>query len=204
MYCIDCGTVNPENAQCCLKCGRDLKRPQDQAKTEVDIALAARAPGEVQKAPAGLLTTRLLSIAAIAAIAIMVPIGYMTMQLRTALPVLTRSAAPAIDEGPGLGLAPAERPEVIAGDVARKANAGKARVALEQHYAEYGAYPESLEALDPRTLGFVPNAETYAYQLLRDGRDYRLEVVLQSHVVSGADIVKEGDLTKLVITGAGN
>ena len=204
MYCSDCGTVNPKNTQCCFKCGHDLERSEKEEKSEVDIALAARTGGVRYTSSPGTLTTRIVIVAGIAAIVVMIPIFFMTAQLKTALPVLTREGKPALEQdGAGLGLAPPERPEVIADDVRRKANAAKARVALEQHFAEVGGYPDSLDELSAQTLGFIPDPEVYIYESLDDAHDFRLEVYLRSAVVSGTDVVKEGDITKLVITGMG-
>ncbi len=215
MYCSDCGTVNPAHAEYCLKCGRELGKPKPIEKSEVDIALAARPVSGASSGPSGLLTSRFLVMILAGAVLLLGPMVFMNMQVREILPDYeardaakppydpTAGEAGAADFDSGLGLAPTLRPQVIAQDIARKANAAKARVALAQHFAEYGLFPDTLDDLGAGYLGFVPDPDVYTYQVLDEGLDFQFEVILASDSVSGADIVKEGDVTKLVFTGAG-
>jgi len=213
MYCSDCGTVNPDSAQYCLKCGRELGRPKPVEKNEVDIVLVSRPAAGAYAGPSGRLTSRLLVLLLVGAVLLLAPMVFVNMRVGEILPDYeARDAAKppynstmgregAADFESGLGLAPTIRPAVIALDVAKKANAAKARVALAQHFSEYGVFPDTLDDLGAEYLGFVPDPDVYTYQVLDDGFDFRLEVLLASDVVSGADVVKEGDVTKLVITG---
>lgn len=200
MYCQNCGTVNQSGLEKCAKCGHELRK-QDKV-SEVDMALAARAQvkkhgGSSSGIPMGLV----LGLIVITAL-ILVPIVLMTAQLKNRFPVLTRSTdKPAVDQGPGFGLAPKESPEVINRDAGRKSNALKARNALEQYYSSYDRYPDALSEVDGAVLGFIPDS-SYKYEALAGGKDFRLEIALESQIVSGADIMHDDTGTKLVVTGS--
>ncbi len=213
MYCSDCGTVNPAHAEHCLKCGRELGKPKPVEKSEVDIALAARPVSGTHTGPSGRFTSRLLIMLLAGAVLLLGPMVFMNMQVSEILPdYAARDAAKppydpaageagAADFDSGLGLAPTLSPQIIAQDVAKKSNAAKARVALAQHFAERGFFPDTLDDLGSGYLGFVPDPDVYTYQVLNEGLDFRFEVILASDVVSGADVVKDGDVTKLIFTG---
>lgn len=215
MYCSDCGTVNPEDARQCTKCGRELGRSKPTEKSEVDIALASRSTTGSHAGPSGRLTGRFLVMILLGTALLLGSMIAMNMRVADILPDYAArdaakppydpnaGAAQNADFDSGLGLAPRARPEVIAKDAAKKANANKARAALAQRFAEYGVFPDTLDELGARSLGFVPDPGVYVYQVLADGSDFRLEVLLASDVVSGTNVIKEGAVTKLVITGAG-
>jgi hypothetical protein len=101
-----------------------------------------------------------------------------------------------------LGLpAKGERVPELAADAARKANARRLQAVLSQHYAQNNFYPLSLAELSTAALGFAPNPQTYVYQATPDQKDYRLEVIMESDNVSGANIVTDGGVTKYIIQG---
>ncbi len=217
MYCSGCGTVNPQGASQCLKCGRDLQAPASAGESAIDVALAARSVAPGRAARSRRLTSRVLILLTVGVAVIAGPIIFMSMQLSTYFPdyqardtASLNSTKPPYDPtagttedfDSGMGLAPAPRPEVVARDVARKANTSKVRVALAAYYSENGLFPAGLDELGGEFLGFTPDLEVYLYQALDNRNDFRLEVTLESNVVSGADVVKEGEVTKLVITGA--
>jgi hypothetical protein len=203
MYCCNCGTINNEPTEICLKCGHDLSEPKAKIESDIDIALAAR-PKRSSSTVSNKSVTRFLVLAIILTSISALPIVFMTLQIKKDHPILTRQAGPASgDNEAGLGLDPRQRSEVIARDSAKKANTRKAQTTLEQYFAGNGHYPNSLDELDPKMLGFVVDPQAYLYEPMAGGSDYRLTVSLESDIASGPNVVREGEVTKLVITGSG-
>lgn len=183
MYCINCGTVNPDRAEYCLKCGDGLARTaRAEAPSAVDIALAARPTGPGHPRSTGSLTTGLMVAGLIAVLIIM---GMMASALRetSGAPVPRRFS-----------------PNVIT-DAARKANALRLQVAIAQFYAQNDRYPASIAEIPPPMLGFNSDPAIYHYTVLPDSAGFRVEVIMESRDVSGAHIVSEGGVSKYVYEG---
>ncbi len=210
MYCSKCGTVNPEHAVNCIKCGRDLEQRLESEETAVDVALFARPSRPASLRPAGSIFSRIALMIMVGAIVILAPMMIFWRQAGTSgisrPGTVKLNTAPAAGESEGLrdfesglGLAPRAPAEVVARDVAKKANAARLKMVLEQFYAMNDRYPESFEELDVSTLGFTPSPESYSYTQTDDGHGYVAEIILESDNVSGADVVVEGHVTKLVL-----
>ena len=207
MYCNKCGTVNPEIADFCLKCGREFgaaRTPEE--PTPLEISLASRPLGNLGRGPGGNMMSRLLVGGLAAALVFMVPTILLMRQMGQAsqaapggtgaLAVFGRTVGGASRNG---GASPVSGAMAIANDAARKANAMRLKIGLAMFYEQDGRYPSSLSEIPASDLGFIPDADTYVYAPRPDGQGYRLEVPLQTNNVSGPNLVNEDGVTKYVI-----
>ncbi|MDP1808178.1 MAG: zinc ribbon domain-containing protein [Actinomycetota bacterium] len=190
MYCINCGTINPDRSEYCLKCGGGFaKAVGAEAPSAVDIALAARPVGAGHSGSTKSSTSRLI-VASLAAVLILtIPLIFLLRQ--------TRGAAGSGGPGP----APRHFSAGVITDAARKANASRLQAAIAQFYAQTDRYPASISEIPPAMLGFNFDPAVYHYTVLPNSSGFRVEVIMESRNISGSHIVSEGDVTKYVYEG---
>jgi len=199
MYCTNCGTVNPERAESCHKCGRSLIGTADaQAPSAVDIALAARPPIGAYGSSKMSLMSRLIVASLALGLVLMVLMIIFLSPKGGMVSGQDRIGAPGFG---GLGLSPAKSPTIMANDAARKTNALRLQTAVTQFYAQNDRYPVSISEIPLGMLGFDADPAVYHYSTLPGGGGFRIEVIMQGSNISGSHIVSEGDVTKYVYEG---
>lgn len=182
MYCIECGTVNPDRAEYCLKCGGGFARTAvAEAPSAVDIALAARPTGPGHAVSSKRSMSQLI-VACLVAVIILAVMMLFALEQTSEAPVRHFS------------------PNVVT-DAARKANALRLQAAIAQFYAENDRYPASISEIPPAMLGFNSDPAIYHYVVLPNSGGFRVEVIMESKNVSGGHIVSEGGVTKYVYEG---
>ncbi len=209
MYCTNCGTVNPDMAHYCLKCGRpfgEAKAANDSAAPAIEIALASQAFERTASATRKTLASRLIIASLAAGLAMMVTILLAFRQGAVPTGAATSSPPPAASgaagtAGQGQVRAAGVSPISMANDAARMANAKRIQMALATFYAENDRYPQSLGEIPAAVLGFDPDPETYRYSVTESPYGFRLEVFLNNRSGDDPNAVTENGVAKLVFVG---